>query len=89
MLFTFTHPTASAGCFPVYHIPKDIFIPRTYPLIPKKPGFYEFLRVVTKFYRKNPVSEYPHVNPIYSLTPHFIGAEYHLSEVASFLTEEK
>jgi hypothetical protein len=32
--------------------------------ITKKPGFYAFLGAVTKFYRKNPVSDYPCVSPI-------------------------
>jgi hypothetical protein len=55
----------------------------------KKPGFYAFLHAVTKFSQKNPVSDYPCVIPICSLTGQFIVAKYHLTEVANFLTEEK
>jgi hypothetical protein len=35
---------------------------RTYASKSKKPGFYGFLGVVTKYSRKNPVSEHPRVS---------------------------
>ena len=52
MLFRFNYPAASAGCFQVYRIPKEIVILRNYPLRSQKPGFYMFLRCDRVFSKK-------------------------------------
>lgn len=88
MLFRFNYPAASAGCFQVARIPKEIVILRNYPLRSQKPGFYMFLRCDRVFSKKS-VSGLLSLIYICSLTRNFIAVEHHLTAVASWLTKEK
>jgi hypothetical protein len=88
MLFRFYYPAASAGCFQVAPIPKEIVILINYPLRSQKPGFYMFLRCDRVFSKKS-VSGLLSLISICSFTRHFIAVEHHLAAVASWLIKEK